>query len=194
MNHFGLVTSLSRVCVQVTSIYSIIERKNHDAYQTKSCLYVLLATNNDWAVPASADARRFACIKVSPARKGQSEYWAALRYECKQHPGAFLHFLKTHDYFAESSSSDNITRFNPTILPSVCAGQLFENKLHTMSPVHKWWYNLVTNDEAEILSLLGNARDKMLIKEELFNHYNNNQAKKPLCNNELFKQLKVLLP
>lgn len=42
------------------------ERKGIDAFQSRSCLHVMLATNERWAVPAGPDARRFLVLDTLP--------------------------------------------------------------------------------------------------------------------------------
>ena len=56
----------------------MIEPKGVDPFRWPNRLKIALATNNDWAVPASADERRYFVLDVSEARRGDRVYFAGL--------------------------------------------------------------------------------------------------------------------
>ena len=62
----------------ITEPERVFERKGIDPYRGRNCLHVLVSSNNEWVVPAGIDARRFVASDVSPARKGDAAYFAAL--------------------------------------------------------------------------------------------------------------------
>lgn len=53
----------------VTEDYRINEAKGKDAVLGKNRMHLMMASNHDWVVPASADARRFAVFDVSSVHK-----------------------------------------------------------------------------------------------------------------------------
>jgi hypothetical protein len=55
-----------------------IEAKGVDIFEVRNCLHILLATNEDWAIPADKGARRFVATNVSSAQKGNRAYFDAL--------------------------------------------------------------------------------------------------------------------
>jgi hypothetical protein len=55
-----------------------IEPKAVDTFQMPNCLHIILASNEDWVIPASQDARRFAVMDVSPKRIGDRTYFKKL--------------------------------------------------------------------------------------------------------------------
>ena len=59
----------------------MIEPKNVNAFEIDNCLHVIMASNNDWVVPASADERRYAVFDVSDARLGELDYFKKLNEE-----------------------------------------------------------------------------------------------------------------
>src|SRR5262249_3537367 len=67
----------------VTERTQVIERKGIDAITYPSCLHIIMATNDDWAVRVSADDRRFCCMAVSDARRSDSAYFAAIEAQMK---------------------------------------------------------------------------------------------------------------
>jgi hypothetical protein len=56
----------------------VIEGKGRDAVITPNRLHIMMASNEDWVIPASADERRFAMFDVSPARRQDHAYFDAL--------------------------------------------------------------------------------------------------------------------
>ena len=55
-----------------------IEPKFVNLFQTTNRLKVLMASNSDWVVPATADERRYFVLDVSDCRRGDRNYFAEL--------------------------------------------------------------------------------------------------------------------
>jgi hypothetical protein len=62
----------------ITDPEIVIEGKGRDAILCRNRLHVVMTSNEDWVVPASLDARRFAMIDVSAKRKGDKAYFTEL--------------------------------------------------------------------------------------------------------------------
>jgi Family of unknown function (DUF5906) len=62
----------------ITERTVMIEPKGVDSFQMPNRLKILMASNNDWVVPASADERRYFVLDVSDARKGDKAYFSNL--------------------------------------------------------------------------------------------------------------------
>ena len=72
----------------------MIEPKGVDPFPMPNRLKIVMATNNDWAVPASADERRYFVLDVSDARRGDRVYFAGLHEAIDGGEAArFLHHL-----------------------------------------------------------------------------------------------------
>lgn len=170
----------------ITSEELTIEWKSKDAIQMRNFVHLLMSTNNDWAVPASSTARRFACYAVSESKRGDDGYFAALREECAKHKGAFLHFLQQR----------NIQDFRPNILPQSSNEALWQNQLFSMSPVLKWWYNLLQLDEYDLLKRFGNEKARLLFKDSLWNNFTETTTNQRRYNSssDMFKELHRVLP
>jgi hypothetical protein len=107
-----------------------IERKGHDVVFARNRIHLLIASNDQWIVPAGHDERRFAVLDVAADHAQDHRYFAALE-EQLQHGGfaAMLHDLLTYDY------SDVNLRKPPT------TAALFDQKLHSMDAVTRWWFD-----------------------------------------------------
>ena len=62
----------------ITESTLMIEPKGVDSFQMPNRLKILMASNNDWVVPASADERRYFVLDVPDTRKGDKAYFSAL--------------------------------------------------------------------------------------------------------------------
>ena len=65
-----------------------IEPKGIDIVMGKNRTHIIMATNNEWAVPSSAEERRFVVVDVSDEKRGDFEYFAAaghLEFQCPRH-------------------------------------------------------------------------------------------------------------
>ena len=62
----------------ITEPTVMIEPKGVDSFQMPNRLKILMASNNDWVVPATADERRYFVLDVSDERKGDVAYFTAL--------------------------------------------------------------------------------------------------------------------
>lgn len=55
-----------------------IEGKGRDLESSDNHLHILMASNEDWVVPAGKDSRRYVVLKVSSHRQGQRDYFDAI--------------------------------------------------------------------------------------------------------------------
>jgi hypothetical protein len=60
-----------------------IEPKGVNGFKCPNFLHVIMASNEEWVVPAGPDARRFAVFEVSSERKQDTAYFQALDEERK---------------------------------------------------------------------------------------------------------------
>ncbi|MFZ2634409.1 MAG: DUF5906 domain-containing protein [Desulfosalsimonadaceae bacterium] len=59
----------------ITEEENTIEHKNKDAFLVKSHVNLIMASNNDWCVPAGIEERRFCVMDVSEKHIGDREYF-----------------------------------------------------------------------------------------------------------------------
>lgn len=120
--HEGVLKAL------ITEPTLTIERKGIDAVRQDNYLKVGMATNNDWAIPASRDVRRYCVCDVSNSRKGDIEYFRSLATDCKNKDvqAAFLFEMLNRD----------ISTFHTGDIPDT--GGLRAQRLHSLGNVGKW--------------------------------------------------------
>lgn len=107
-----------------------IEPKNINSFEVRNHVSLIMASNNDWIIPAGIDERRFFVVEVSNAHKQDHAYFAAIKEEL-DHGGreAMLYDLLHRD----------LTGVNIRAVPQTEA--LAEQKLLSADSVAKWWYS-----------------------------------------------------
>jgi hypothetical protein len=95
----------------ITEQSILIERKGIDVETAVNRLKVLMASNNEWVIPASADERRYFVLEVSNQYRNQSSYFTPLIRELANvdNKAAFL-----HDMLHRDISSFNISQYPDT--------------------------------------------------------------------------------
>jgi hypothetical protein len=119
--HVGVLKSL------ITEPTLTIEAKHQNAVQMTNFVHLMMASNEDWVVPASLEARRFLVLEVSPARANDHAYFAELDREMKNGGyEAMLHDLLAHD----------LSTFNHPLAPNTDALQ--EQKKLSLPTAEEW--------------------------------------------------------
>jgi len=111
----------------ITEPTMLIEGKGKDAVTRDNCLHVLMATNEDWVVQASAEARRFCVIDVARTRLDDFAYFEELKAE--ENSGglqAMLHDLLAYD----------LSKFQIRKIPQTKA--LIEQKVMSQTGADRW--------------------------------------------------------
>ena len=112
----------------ITEPYLTVESKFQNAVQMPNFLHVMMASNEEWVVPASQDARRFFVLEVAETRKNDHAYF--VRISKQMDAGgyeAMLHDLLKFD----------LTGFNVRAVP-VTEGLQTQRKL-SLPPAELWW-------------------------------------------------------
>jgi Family of unknown function (DUF5906) len=92
-SHEGVLKAL------ITESTILIEPKGIDPFAVPNCLHIIMSSNADWVIPASAEARRYAVFDVDPAHMQDRAYFAAIVEEMEKKGGreALLHRLQHRD-------------------------------------------------------------------------------------------------
>ena len=114
----------------ITDNTIFIEGKGKDGYQIENARHLLVASNEDWAVPRDMDDRRFVVLDVSSKHKEDHKYFAALDKQMKEGGyEALLYDLQNED----------LTNFDPRIMPISDAG--FDMKIKSASTSVQYIYS-----------------------------------------------------
>ena len=113
----------------VTEETHIVEMKGVDSRDAPNFARLIMASNNDWVVPASVDQRRFVVMEVGNARMQDSAYFKALRDQMEQGGRqALMQFLLDRDL-----SGVELRRIPRT-------DALAEQQLRSLDSVGQWLY------------------------------------------------------
>lgn len=173
--------------VLISNPHMTFEFKGKDPVPGRSYHHVMILSNRDWAVPAGADARRYAVLDVSSYRKTDWSYFGTLAAEIENGGiAAFLHFLLRV----------NLSGFNPRDLPNTASTQKqrVETVMHT-EPLKGWWLIVLADGE---FPLPGGAEPwgQKISAGDLEASYtcSTGGSRKPLPWPVAMRQLKKLLP
>ncbi len=121
--------SVAVVKMLITERMIPVERKHHDAEMVKNVVHLVMASNDEWVVPAGLDERRFCVLDVSRAQQSDHDYFGEM-VEQMERGGreAMLYELLHHDY------SDINLREPPA------TDALMEQKLLSLAPHEQWWF------------------------------------------------------
>jgi hypothetical protein len=124
--HVGVLKAI------VTEPTITIEGKYQNAVEAPNFLHIMMASNEEWVVPASLDSRRWLVLDVLRGRAGDLPYFDAI-YEELDHGGyeALLHELLHRD----------ISGFNPRKVPNT-EGLEEQRKLSLPIPL-AWWHDVL---------------------------------------------------
>jgi len=116
----------------ITEPYITVERKGVDPKQVNNRLHIIMATNEDWVVPAGHDSRRYAIFEVNDKYKQKAEYFTPI-YEQIEQGGreAFLFELLHRD----------IGDFHPRQIIKTNAFR--DQVIHSMGPLDAFWLQLI---------------------------------------------------
>lgn len=114
-----------------------IELKGVDVEQAENHLHVVMASNNDWVVPAGIGARRFAVFKVAERFKGDSGYFDRLFGELRS--GGLEAML--HDLLAMDLGSWHPEAARPD------TPELARQKANSLNPVERVWFDCLVQGE-----------------------------------------------
>ncbi|NPD68927.1 hypothetical protein HN018_02845 [Lichenicola cladoniae] len=112
----------------ITEPYLTVEAKFQNAIQSPNYLHVMMASNEEWVVPASQDARRFFVLEVSEKMKNDHAYFGAIAAQMEA--GGYEAML--HDLLAL-----DLTGFNVRAVP-VTEGLQRQRKL-SLPTTEAWW-------------------------------------------------------
>jgi hypothetical protein len=125
-SHVGVLKSI------ITEPYLTIEAKYQNAVQMPNFLHLMMASNEEWVVPAALDARRFFVLEVSGAHANDHDWFGAIWQEMEAGGyEAMLHDLLHHD----------LTGFNVRRVPDTDGLQ--EQRKLSLGTSEAWWLDVL---------------------------------------------------
>jgi hypothetical protein len=110
-----------------------IEAKHVNLILVQNMLHILMASNEDWVVPASTDERRFFVLDVSDAHKQDHAYFGAIKAQLKD--GGYAAMLR------ELQARD-ISKFEVRAVPKTKALQFQQEQ--SLDTKWDWWLQVLT--------------------------------------------------
>lgn len=117
----------------VTEPVIAYEGKGADIVSGRNLVHLMMASNNEWVVPAGLDARRFAVFDVSDERRNEKAFFAALNDQMAR--GGLAAML--HDLLAMDLAGWHPSRGIPQ------TQALAEQKALSLDPAAKWWMEVL---------------------------------------------------
>lgn len=163
----------------ITETKMMIEPKGIQAFPVDNHMSFIIASNNEWVVPAGFDDRRFFVLDVSPAHKQDTDYFGALVDQMNSGGRAAL----LHDLL-ERKITVNLRK-----VPRTSA--LFDQVINGMATVHKFWFELLRSMDAH-------QWPEYFITDKLYQEYlvfaDACGDRHPLIDSQFGKQLRTLFP
>ncbi|MEC8067705.1 MAG: DUF5906 domain-containing protein [Pseudomonadota bacterium] len=121
----------------ITESQNLIERKGVDASPTPNFVHLIMASNEDWVVPASKDERRYLVLDMGECSMQVHEYFAKIQRDLES--GGYenlLHYLQCI----------NISEWNHRQIPKTEAllDQMRRNMPEVIDPLLDWLYDGIT--------------------------------------------------
>jgi hypothetical protein len=134
-----------------------IEAKGKDIEMGANCLHMIMASNEDWAVPASMDDRRFFIVDVQDRYRNEHGHFAAMQQQLDN--GGYAALL-------DMLMKIDIREFNPRKRPSTIA--LNVEKQMSLGPVEAYWYECLRNGNLGLLGSTSEVWPILVCKAQLF--------------------------
>lgn len=136
----------------ITEDYLPLEQKGRDVIRVRNHLRIIMASNQDWVVPAAIDDRRFAIIEVSSVREKDSAYFAAVKEQLNTGgDAALLHYLLNYD----------VSAIDLRVVPKTDAR--LEQQFRSMDSVTTWWVEMLMSHQHETVDRRRSSRGEPVI-------------------------------
>ena len=169
-----------------------VEPKGIDSYQARNYLHIIMASNNEWVVPAGHEERRFLVLDVDDKQMQNHQYFKEINEELENGGyEAMLHDLLRHKY----------ANVNLRQAPSTAG--LFDQKVATLESVPLFWFNALCTGTIRFRDDHGYMDEWDICKhfvpaENLFSAYklfcSDQRENYPLPPAQFSKELKKLVP
>lgn len=139
----GNIKSAGKLKGMVTEKYLVGERKGVDAIGYRNMTHIMIASNNDWVVPAGANSRRWFVLDVNDRHMQDTSYFGPIKDELANGGlEAFLHLLLERKIENDLHTAPRTEALN-------------EQRVRSMSndTLMQWWINRVERGVLQVPSL-----------------------------------------
>jgi Family of unknown function (DUF5906)/RepB DNA-primase from phage plasmid len=116
----------------ITEPTLFIEAKGRDPVTVPNRLHVMMASNEDWVIPAGTHERRFAVFEVSDKYMQQASWFSPLYRQLSNGGYAAMLYDLLHRELGD---------WHPRRIPKNAA--LGKQQLHSLTPLEAWWLELL---------------------------------------------------
>jgi hypothetical protein len=134
-SHVGVLKSL------ITEPYLTVEAKYANAVQSPNFLHVMMASNEEWVVPASLNARRFLVLEVSDTRVGDFAWFDALWAELEGRDAGGGGVDAGYSAMLRDLLARDLSRFNVRAVPDTAGLQ--RQKMMSLTGADAWWLDVL---------------------------------------------------
>jgi len=114
-----------------------IEQKHHPMRHVRNFTKIMMASNEDFVVPAGEDERRFVVLECASPFQGDGDFWESLNQQ--------LEGGGNHAFFYDMYHRD-LADFEPE-KDRIMTEALREQKLLTLGELGQWWIEVLQNGE-----------------------------------------------
>lgn len=114
----------------ITEPTLMIEPKGRNPYPAPNYIWLMLASNNNWVVPAGMRERRFLVLRVSDAHMQDTAYFAQLQAVMDNGGREKLLYELLHR---------DLSGVDLRVVPQTEA--LLDNKLQSLKPIQRFWFS-----------------------------------------------------
>jgi len=167
----------------ITEEYMLVEPKFQDSFPLKNHMRVLMASNNDWVIPADLEERRFFVLDVSDKRRVDTQYFGKIVKQMENGGReALLYDLLNREI---TSSLREIPRTRA----------LFDQILESMDSICRWWMTCLQNEK---ITYLDESWPEYLlpaeVQESYQHHCNDSRERHPITGPHFFNKLRKICP
>lgn len=157
----GDKTAEGALKAMITDTHVIMEGKGENAISVPNFKRLIVASNEDWAVPRGMDDRRFLVLDISEKHKEDLDYFTAIRVELANGGLAALMYA-----LLQVDLSD----WRPNRIPDLLREGGWDLKIRSGSSVLQWWYECLEIGCVFVEHSV-HTWPNQIGKQELRNHY-----------------------
>ncbi len=115
----------------ITAVKHVIERKGHERYEVRNRMRLIILANDEWAIPASADERRYAVFEVGENKMQDTDFFGGIVDGLAANEG------EGHRLLLKTLLEVDVSAFK--IGNAYKTKGLLEQKKHSSDPTAQWW-------------------------------------------------------